>query len=598
MTKNKKYCGNCDPCKKDPPDPPVSPPVSPPVGNSDEYYYFEGAECWCGVDPARMYTPCETQFKLIKNHPIYSRSDILSAGAVKIWTWGGLEMCVENIVEITEVETSYEVAIDNVTRVFNNCDSCEYYTGNGGSGSGGGSGGSSGGGGGSGGGNGKNKYGDLSCECDKKLIGEINSENNLKEKSSTTLIEEDCWKCVPFSSLPSTKDMAWLVNCSYLLLPLVSNEYYETESECIQNMRDAFIDSETADFYINNGFCACVESERIRWLPENQINGYYCTNDFSNIAIDLTTGIPIGMNPEEQYPDEPSCLNACSSTYPSLDQCHDGFSNFTTVESISCNLEILGDCDTEECTIEKSFKIKKGNTYVVEVETDSVDASNHNNHWWEIEFVENATNNNATDLCIEIQYDIDPITGLPLYNETTVWSCGGSIENVFQTKQECLNNCEGGSTGSTPWNIGTKYRTNCKKDSPDPVDPPPNPVDPLPDPVDPLPDPVEPPSWPPNQSDKPLGACCKYSPMGAPYFWNCFDATTEEDCAQIDRSGSYYPEIYHKWHGPNTACAVDYTAPNWCGGGAWSGDQFGCATLEGCGENVININNSSWIPPL
>ena len=52
----------------------------------------------------------------------------------------------------------------------------------------------------------------------------------------------------------------------------------------------------------------------------------------------------------------------------------------------NCNLANLPDCQSDNCGVGQLHTIHKGDTYVVEFETNSVNKFNHNNHWWEIIF--------------------------------------------------------------------------------------------------------------------------------------------------------------------------------------------------------------------
>ena len=165
------------------------------------------------------------------------------------------------------------------------------------------------------------------------------------------------------------------------------------------------------------------------------------------------------------------------------------------------SLETCEDDCKNECAIEKTFQIKKGQTYVIEVDTNSVDKFNHKDHWWEIGFYKKTTETKTTttgggfgcacdhvpaseehwsfpEMGLPVFYpavdehwlcrsdDVDPHTGLPL------------IVGSYGTSEECENDCTGEfheecvvtpiETQTTEtvtyypaWNISTESITNC-----------------------------------------------------------------------------------------------------------------------------------------
>jgi CubicO group peptidase (beta-lactamase class C family) len=52
----------------------------------------------------------------------------------------------------------------------------------------------------------------------------------------------------------------------------------------------------------------------------------------------------------------------------------------------NCDLANLADCESDKCGAAAFYEIHKGDTYVVEFETNSINKFNHNNHWWQILF--------------------------------------------------------------------------------------------------------------------------------------------------------------------------------------------------------------------
>lgn len=254
-----------------------------------------------------------------------------------------------------------------------------------------------------------------------------------------------------------------------------------------------------------------------------------------------------------------------------------GFYEVRFCDSNNYHLLETDACNPIEYAVQNSFEIKKGNTYVIEVKTDSVDTSDHKNHWWEIEFFKNTTESQVVTSGGQFTcryYDgINPVTGLP--DGYPYWFCDDPDNHgIFSTYEECFESCDVSnevSVAKSPaWNTGSKSRINCGTQDPF-----------LTDPFDPI--------TPPPPLLNEYGACCKWSPMSAPGKWVCF-LGTEEECRAKDES-NYYPEIYYQWYEAGTTCNGDYFSGNWCGGLTPGGSPGGCATLEDCEKSVIAMSD-------
>ena len=271
-------------------------------------------------------------------------------------------------------------------------------------------------------------FGDLSCNCKKELIGEIDSKNigpSIVGGERKKVTADPCWHC------ELIQEAWWSSTPSYV-----------------------WIFTPTRDLYAGSDWPEDSNGQPITWkgpdkdpwlhgakfetLEECQSAGQTAAQQF---IIDWNNNRDPGVHEEMQsFP--PCCEEGENAPCAKGNPCMNGNWCGTfgirseisqTVETSDCFETESGEpCEAQVCETSKTFKIKKGHTYVIEVDSDSVDALDHKDHWWEIEFFKGVTGSPLWDQSVSTT-SITNLSCDPEEEEEETqkkWGCAKSALNL------------------------------------------------------------------------------------------------------------------------------------------------------------------------
>jgi hypothetical protein len=128
------------------------------------------------------------------------------------------------------------------------------------------------------------------------------------------------------------------------------------------------------------------------------------------------------------------------------------------VTNHNCNLEALGDCESDTCGLEKTLQVEKGKVYVIEINIDSVDTADHKDHWWEIHFNKGGKAIVAGRTCACVWVSEWYVGGGNFIGG--YWKCGsqtwdGYSEGLAECKANCYDQeeCDEGEEITIPGNV-------------------------------------------------------------------------------------------------------------------------------------------------